>query len=151
MSIDNASYDEWNKAYRANLPVNEYQEERMKEWDKKLEMWGAEPININDWYAAYRNVKPGEAVPVPEGHSVATLADYIKQKQVGGDHYKSNIEPWDVFLDWALDPWACNVIKYVQRHRKKAGKQDLEKAKHYLEFMIANYDKVGEKYYGSNT
>ncbi len=56
-------------------------------------------------------------------------------------------EPWDVFLDWGLDPWACNVIKYVARHRKKAGKQDLEKAKHYLEFLIENYDKVGDKYY----
>jgi hypothetical protein len=78
---------------------------------------------------------------------VQTLSDYIKTKQVGGDHYKSNIEPWDVFLDWGLDPWACNVIKYVQRHRKKAGKQDLEKAKHYLEFLIANYDVVGDKYY----
>lgn len=111
MSIDNATTDEWNKAYRANLP------------------------------------RSGEAVRVPDGHSIATLADYIKQKQVGGDHYKSNIEPWDVFLDWGLDPWACNVIKYVQRHRKKAGKQDLEKAKHYLEFMIANYEAISGKYY----
>jgi hypothetical protein len=98
MSIDNATQDEWNKAYRANLPVT-------------------------------------------------TLGDYIKSKQIGGNHYKSNIEPWDVFLDWGLDPWACNVIKYVQRHRKKAGKQDLEKAKHYLEFMIANYEDISGKYY----
>jgi hypothetical protein len=98
----------------------------------------------NDWYVAYRNAKPGEIVRTPDP---VTLGDYIKSKQIGGDHYKSNIEPWDVFLDWGLDPWACNVIKYVARHRKKAGKQDLEKAKHYLEFMIENYDKVGDKYY----
>ena len=78
----------------------------------------------------------------------ATLGDYIKSKQVGGDHYKgTKIQSWDVFLDWGLDPWACNVIKYVQRHRKKAGKADLEKAKHYLEFMIEHYDQVGDKYY----
>lgn len=77
----------------------------------------------------------------------ATLRDYIKSKQIGGDHYKTNIEPWDVFLDWELDPWLCNVIKYVQRHNKKNGKQDLEKAKHYLEFAIANYEKIKEKYY----
>jgi len=50
-------------------------------------------------------------------------------------------------LAWGLDPWSCNVIKYVQRHRKKNGKEDLEKAKHYLEFMIENYDAVGDKYY----
>jgi len=96
----------------------------------------------NDWYVAYhRNSKFDDK----------TLGDYIKSKQVGGDHYKANIEPWDVFLDWGLDPWACNVIKYVARHRKKAGKQDLEKAKHYLEFMIDNYDKIGDKYYDGNT
>jgi hypothetical protein len=101
MSIDNATPDEWNKAYRANLPDNRHK----------------------------------------------TLGDYVRTKQVAGSHYKSKIEPWDVFLDWGLDPWACNVIKYVQRHRKKAGKEDLEKAKHYLEFMITHYDAIGEKYY----
>jgi hypothetical protein len=36
--------------------------------------------------------------------------------QVGGDHYRqSDIQPWDVFLDWQLDPWLCNVIKYTYR------------------------------------
>lgn len=43
----------------------------------------------------------------------------MRNKQIGGDHYQSNIQPWDVFLDWQLDPWLCNVIKYVQRHHKK--------------------------------
>jgi hypothetical protein len=76
-----------------------------------------------------------------------TLKDYIKSKQVGGTHYKGTIEPWEAMLAWGLDPWSCNVIKYVQRHRKKNGKEDLEKAKHYLEFMIENYDAVGDKYY----
>jgi hypothetical protein len=72
-----------------------------------------------------------------------TLKDYIKSKQVGGTHYKGTIEPWEAMLAWGLDPWSCNVIKYVQRHRKKNGKE----AKHYLEFMIENYDAVGDKYY----
>jgi hypothetical protein len=46
-----------------------------------------------------------------------------------------------------MDPWLCNVIKYVQRHAKKNGKEDLEKAKHYLEFAIENYDKIKAVYY----
>lgn len=111
----------------------------------------------NDWYVAYRNTMDpinlhnvDQAFDKATSVDIKTLDDYIKSKQIGGDHYKSNIEPWDVFLDWRLDPWACNVIKYVQRHRKKAGKQDLEKAKHYLEFMIDNYDKIGDKYYDGN-
>lgn len=80
-------------------------------------------------------------------HQHETLADYIKSKQVGGNHYKTGIQPWDVFLDWQLDPWLCNVVKYVQRHNRKNGKQDLEKALHYLEFALQNYDKIKEIYY----
>ena len=72
----------------------------------------------------------------------------IDKMQVGGSHYKStNIQPWDVFIDWELDPWLCNVIKYVQRHNKKNGQQDLEKALHYLQFAISNYDKIRGIYY----
>lgn len=70
--------------------------------------------------------------------------------QVGGDHYRqSEIQPWDVFLDWQLDPWLCNVIKYVQRHKLKNGKQDLEKARHYLNHVIDNYEIIVDKFYKS--
>ena len=54
---------------------------------------------------------------------------------------------YDVFMDWRLDPWLCNVIKYVQRHHKKNGIEDLQKALHYLEFAIENYDKIKKAYY----
>jgi hypothetical protein len=118
MSIDKATPDEWNKAYRATLPY--------------------EPINLNNVDQAF-----DRAINM----DIKTLGDYVRTKQIAGNHYKSKIEPWDVFLDWELDPWACNVIKYIQRHRKKAGKEDLEKAKHYLEFMISNYDTISGKYY----
>jgi hypothetical protein len=78
---------------------------------------------------------------------VKTLGEYIATKQIGGNHYKTAIQPWDVFLDWELDPWLCNVIKYVQRHNRKNGIEDLKKAQHYLEFAIANYYKIKEIYY----
>jgi len=71
-------------------------------------------------------------------------------QQVGGDHYKGvKIQPWEAMLDWGLDPWLANVLKYVQRHNLKKGKEDLEKARHYLDFVIENYDKVVDKYYKS--
>lgn len=34
---------------------------------------------------------------------------------------------------------AGNVIKYVWRHKNKNGKEDLQKAKQYLDMMIAEY------------
>jgi len=98
-------------------------------------------------------------LPVPS-HEI-TLEDYFKNLQtipdkedevndvqVGGDHYrKSSLQPWDIFLDWGLDPWAANVVKYILRFPHKNGLEDLEKARHYVDFLISNYDQVFEKYY----
>jgi hypothetical protein len=72
----------------------------------------------------------------------------VKSAQVGGDHYqKAALQPWDIFLAWGLDPWAANVIKYILRFPHKNGLEDLEKARHYVDFLIFNYDQVFEKYY----
>ena len=77
------------------------------------------------------------------------LQKYSNQaKQVGGDHYKqTTLQPWDVISAWSLDPWSANVVKYIQRFHRKNGKEDLQKALHYLEYLIDNYDTVKKKYY----
>ena len=51
--------------------------------------------------------------------------------QVGGDHYKSDIQHWDLVALLGLDYFQGQITKYVTRHRKKNGRQDLEKALHY--------------------
>lgn len=72
----------------------------------------------------------------------------VMAKQVGGTHYKgAQFQPWDIFIQYGLDPWAANVVKYILRFPKKAGKQDLEKAKHYIEYLLANYETIYDKYY----
>lgn len=81
-----------------------------------------------------------------------SLGQMLKQKldaskQIGGDHYLGTIQPWDAIIAWGLDPWSANVVKYIQRFPKKNGKQDLEKALHYLEYLIQNYDTIRTKYY----
>lgn len=57
------------------------------------------------------------------------------EHQVGGTHYATGgaVQHWD-YVQQALDGAYLmgNVTKYVARHRKKNGLQDLEKAKHYL-------------------
>ena len=77
------------------------------------------------------------------------LPKYSNQaKQVGGDHYKqTTLQPWGVISAWSLDPWLANVVKYVQRHQRKNGREDLLKAVHYLEYVIENYDLVKSIYY----
>lgn len=60
--------------------------------------------------------------------------------QVGGDHYKSmKIQPAKFALENKLDYCQANAIKYICRHDSKNGKQDLEKAKHYIDLLIEHY------------
>jgi hypothetical protein len=60
-------------------------------------------------------------------------------------HYKSEsgIEAVDVIEAFTPDVYSYymgNVIKYVLRHMNKNQKQDLEKARWYLEAMIEDWD-----------
>ena len=57
-------------------------------------------------------------------------------KQIGGNHYKRACQPWEIIEEWELNYWAGNIIKYVLRYPYKNGVEDLEKAKHYLEYLI---------------
>lgn len=56
--------------------------------------------------------------------------------QEGGDHYKTAIQPIQFIHANNLGFMEGNVVKYVTRHRKKNGAQDLRKAIHYLEMLI---------------
>ena len=58
--------------------------------------------------------------------------------QVGGDHYKKyKIQPSEFINKNKLLFAEGNAIKYIMRHpHKGSGKQDLEKAIHYIEMII---------------
>ena len=72
----------------------------------------------------------------------------LAKKQIGGNHYQvAAIQPWDIMAAYKLDPWSANVVKYILRFPYKAGRQDLEKAKHYIEYLITHYDDVKDGYY----
>jgi hypothetical protein len=58
------------------------------------------------------------------------------EKQVGGNHYKMAIEPWDAIHSWDLGYFDGTAVKYLARWRNKNGVQDLEKAKHFIEKLI---------------
>ena len=58
-------------------------------------------------------------------------------KQVGGSHYKKmKIQPSKFVIENELLFPEGNVIKYICRHRFKNGKEDLEKAVHFIEMII---------------
>lgn len=57
--------------------------------------------------------------------------------QVDGNHYsKLVIQPAEYALLNGLGPIEAMIIKYVTRHQDKAGRIDLEKAKHFIDMLI---------------
>lgn len=62
-------------------------------------------------------------------------------RQVGGTHYARGIQHWDYVLSKNMPYLEAMVCKYVERHAHKNGREDLEKARHFI-------DKAIEHYYG---
>lgn len=61
----------------------------------------------------------------------------VNDQQVGGNHYKSSFQHWDFVEDNGIGYLEGCATKYVTRHRKKNGTQDLEKANHYVDKLIS--------------
>jgi hypothetical protein len=69
----------------------------------------------------------------------------VNDHQVGGTHYRDTsgvcphcggeVQHWDMY--GAMPYLEGCITKYVTRWRSKGGLQDLEKAQHYLEKLIA--------------
>lgn len=58
-------------------------------------------------------------------------------KQVKGNHYKKlKIQPTEFIFRNDLNYLQGNIIKYICRYKDKGGKEDLEKAKHYIDLLI---------------
>ena len=66
------------------------------------------------------------------------------ETQVGGSHYKDMpIQPVEFCQTNGLRFCEASAIKYICRHRNKNGRQDLEKAIHFLQMLVAM--QYGEK------
>ena len=70
------------------------------------------------------------------------------EKQVGGDHYnKEGEQHWDrMFRLYGRGYFVGCATKYIERYHLKNGKQDLEKAMHFIQKLIElEYDQPKEK------
>jgi len=65
-------------------------------------------------------------------------------KQVAGSHYAGKVQHWDMVVMHQLNYFEGQITKYVMRARKKNGKQDLEKAAHFLEKYLEVYDDLNK-------
>lgn len=60
-------------------------------------------------------------------------------RQVGGDHYKSEYIHWDLVILTGMGYLEGNATKYIARaHKKGRAQEDLEKALHYIEKLSEN-------------
>lgn len=76
------------------------------------------------------------------------MTDPLKT-QIGGDHYKKMpLQPVEIWHKNKLDAFQGAIIKYIFRHKSKNGKQDLEKAKHFLDLYIGfEYPETEKAFY----
>lgn len=66
----------------------------------------------------------------------------VYKQQTGGSHYqKLKITPVEYAMKNNLNACEFSVVKYISRHRWKNGKEDLLKAKDFIDMLIASeYD-----------
>ena len=65
------------------------------------------------------------------------MTSKVYNKQIGGTHYRQmKIQPREFVIENKLLFPEGNVIKYICRHPYKGGKEDLEKAKHFIDMII---------------
>ena len=65
------------------------------------------------------------------------MEDSALDRQEGGRHYADMaIQPVQFIHANQIPFLEANVIKYVCRHRSKNGRQDLEKARHYIDLLL---------------
>lgn len=66
---------------------------------------------------------------------MSTERTYVPQ--VGGAHYQSSFQHWDLAAEARMGWLEYQITRYVGRHHRKAGLQDLEKALSFADKGIA--------------
>jgi len=69
--------------------------------------------------------------------------DRVMAVQYGGNHYKNHeIQPWQIWEAYDMNGWEASAVKYLLRHKYKGNSlEDLMKAKHNIEYLIAREER----------
>jgi len=62
-------------------------------------------------------------------------------------HYDFAIQPVEYIIRNGLGFCEGNVVKYISRWKMKNGRDDLLKAKHYIDILIAELDRDSKECY----
>jgi len=64
----------------------------------------------------------------------------IQEEITSPEHYSHPISPLEYITKNNLGFIEGNIVKYITRYKQKGGKEDLLKAKDYLEHLIKEYE-----------
>lgn len=80
------------------------------------------------------------------------LPDEVRYRNVGASDYSKHfIQPWSIWIDYALNPWDADIVKRVLRTKQGDDrKQDYQKIIHICEERIRQIDAVREFIYTDN-
>lgn len=80
------------------------------------------------------------------------LPNEVRDHNVGASDYSAHIiQPWSIWIDYALNPWDADIVKRVLRTKQgEDRKQDYQKIIHICEERIRQIDAVREFIYTDN-
>jgi hypothetical protein len=85
-----------------------------------------------------------EKKKIPENR-VREFNERIRSFNVGSSDYaKRKIQPWDIWLEYKLDPWKADIIKRVLRDKPGEERRDVEKIMHICDEILRQMD-AGER------
>lgn len=70
------------------------------------------------------------------------MAEDIRSYNVGSSDYaKHKIQPWDIWLEYNLNPWEADIVKRILRRKEgQSRREDLEKIIHVAKELIRQID-----------
>ena len=66
--------------------------------------------------------------------------DWKNSPGKGRSHYEMAIQPIEYYASEYKQAIAANIIKYAMRHQRKNGKEDLEKARWYADWLARSHN-----------
>ena len=80
------------------------------------------------------------------------LPNEVRDHNVGASDYSAHvIQPWSIWIDYALNPWDADIVKRVLRSKQgEDRKQDYQKIIHICKERIRQIDAVREFIYTDN-
>ena len=110
-------------------------------------------FSAGEWYGiGYTSVRNGKRKTAGFGSDLYKDKEPVEDKEdirsynVGASDYAQHkIQPWDIYLDYNLNPWDADIVKRVLRTKKTdTRKLDYEKIIHICKERIRQIDLYGK-------